>query len=131
MFPGAFFPENVDERVKDASIPKTVPSDCYGFYFSETEYAIGLDGKEFVGQTKRLGKTVMIGELIHVDDIPDIDSQGRDNDILKSNIKYNSPTKQGIKTHLGNWQLKDRDVVVMSASEFKFGKPVVYKNLKK
>lgn len=129
LFPGTFFPESSEKLVKSTDIPTTVPADCYGFYFSETEYAV--DGqKEFIGKTKRLGKTIMIGESIHVDNIPAMD-RGQDTNILKCNIENNSPTKRGIKTHLGNWQMEDKDTIAMPASSFEFGKPMIYENWKK
>lgn len=130
LFPGAFFPESTSKQVKSTDLPKTVPADCYGFYFTETEVAVSLDGKEFVGKTKTVSPTYIIGEAIHVDKIPAID-RGQDTDILKSNIRNNSPTKTGIKTHLGNWQMESETMTAVSPSQFKFGKPEIYTNVKK
>lgn len=129
LYPGSFFPEQTCERVETTNLPKTVPSDCFGFYFTQTEYVI--DGKEeFAGKTKTLSKTYIIGESILVDDIPDKEG-GRDNNILKSNITCNSPNKRGIKTHIGNWQWEDEYRVAISPRLFEFTDPVVYKNFKK
>lgn len=126
LFPGVFFSESSSEQVKTINIPTTIPADCYGFYFTETEYAI--DGeKEFVGDSKRVGKMVVIGEKIHIDDIPEI-YQGRPTDILKSNIRNSSPTKTAIKCQTGNWQMEDENTIVMSPSKFKIGKPMLYPN---
>jgi hypothetical protein len=126
LFPGALFPETTTKEVNNTDIPKTIPADCYGFYFEETEYAV--DGKEtFVGKTKQLGKTYLIGEAIHVSKIPKMD-RGQDTDILKSNIESNSPTKTGIKCHTGNWQMEDENNVCLPVSQFKIGKPMIYEN---
>lgn len=130
LYPGTFFPEVSSERVKSIDIPETVPADCYGFYFTETEIAVSLDGKEFTGDTKTVSKTYIIGETIHVDKIP-ATILGRDTDILKSNIRNNSPTKTAIKTHLGNWQMEDETHVAISPTKLKFGKPMFYDNFKK
>lgn len=129
LFPGAFFPESSSEVVKNTDMPTTIPADCYGFYFTETEYVV--DGKkEFVGETKTLTKTFIIGEAIHVDKIPEFDRK-QDTEILKSNIRNNSPTKTGIKTHLGNWQIESETMVAVSPSRFKFDKPMIYENMEK
>lgn len=130
LHPGSFFPETSSERVKSTNFPTNVPADCYGFYFTETEVAIALDGKEFLGETKTVGKTYIIGEAIHVDNIPSMD-RGQDTYILKINTRNNSPTKTAIKTHLGNWQIENETMVSVSPSRFTFGKPTIYKNFKK
>lgn len=126
LYPGAFFPETSSQRVKSTKIPKTVPADCYGFYFTETEVAVSLDGKEYSGDIKTVSKTYIIGEAIHVDKIPTID-RGQDTDILKTNIRNNSPTQTAIKTHLGNWQMETDTMVAISPNKFKFGEPTIYK----
>ena len=131
LYPGSFFPEFSSKRVNSDKLPTEVPSDCFGFYLEETEFAVDGNGREFEGDTKRLGKTYIIGEAIHVDKIPDVQIDGRSNNILKSNISGNSPTKTGIKTHLGNWQMEDEYHVAISPTKFKFGKPELYPNLKK
>lgn len=130
LYPGAFFPETSSKRVKSTKIPTSVPADCYGFYFTETEVAIALDGKEFLGETKTVGKTYIIGEAIHVDNIPSMD-RGQDTHILKINTQNNSPTKTAIKTHLGNWQIENETMVAVSPSRFFFSTPTIYKNFKK
>ncbi len=130
LYPGSFFPETSSKRVRSTNIPNTVPADCYGFYFTETEVAVSLDGKEFVGKTKTVSPTYIIGEAVPVDKIPSMD-RGQDTDILKSNIRTNSPTKTGIKTHLGNWQMENDSMVAVSPLKFKFGKPKIYTNIKK
>jgi hypothetical protein len=125
LFPGSFFPESVSDRVKSFDVPTKVPLDCYSFYFSTTEYV--SDGKqEFTGETKRVGSTYYIGESIPVDEITEPDS-----DILKSNIRNNSPTKRGIKTHLGNWQMETENSIVLSPENVVFGKPRLYTNFKR
>lgn len=130
LYPGTLFPESSSEPVSSKNLPKTVPADCYGFYFTETEVAISLDGKEYLGEPKSESPTYIIGEAIRVEDIPAVD-RGQDTNILKSNIRSNSPTKTGIKTHLGNWQMESDTMVAVSPKQFKFGKPTIYKNLKK
>lgn len=130
LYPGSFFPESSSERVKSTDIPKTVPSDCYGFYFTETEVAVSLDGKEYFGNTKAVSKTYIIGESIHVDEILETDC-GQSMDILKTNIRNNSPTQTAIKTHLGNWQMETDTMVAISPNQFRFGKPTIYKNVGK
>ena len=129
LYPGSFFSESSSERVKSTEIPKEIPSDCYGFYFTETEVA-HVDNKEFLGETKTVSPTYIVGEAIHVDKIPTMD-RGQKTDILKSNIRNNSPTKTGIKTHLGNWQMETETMVAISPKKFKFGKPTIYENGKK
>lgn len=130
FFPGSFFSEQKSERVTSTDIPKTIPLDCYGFHFSETEYVIGFDGKEFVGETKRISNMFIIGEEHHVSTIPDVDERG-DTSILKSNIKNNSKTGIGIKTHLGSWQVKGDDTTVISEKDVKFSKPMIYEKFRK
>jgi hypothetical protein len=130
LYPGTFFPESFSEQVKSTDIPMMVPADCYGFYFTETEVATDLNGKEFMGKTKTINPTYIIGEAIHVDNIPLID-RGQDTDILKTNIRNNSPTKTGIKTHLGNWQMETENMVAISPKRFKFGNPTIYKSVGK
>ena len=125
LFPGSFFPEEVVERVKNSDIPKSIPSDCFGFRFHEAEFVI--DGKkEFVGEAKNKSKTFIVGEAIPLAQIPD-EIDGRDTKILKGNIEFNSPTKTAIKTHLGNWQMEDGYHVAISVKKFKLGKPMIYK----
>ena len=130
LYPGSFFPESSSERVKSTDIPKMVPADCYGFYFTETEVAVSLDGKEYFGDTKTVSKTYIIGESIHADKIPATD-RGQDTDILKTNIRNNSPTQTAIKTHLGNWQMETDTMVSISPNQFEFGKPTIYQNVGK
>jgi hypothetical protein len=130
LYPGAFFPETTSKKVPDTNFPKTIPADCYGFYFTKTEYVIGENGKEFIGESKQVGKTYLVGEAIHADNIPKID-RGQDTDILRQNIKNNSPTKRGIKCHTGNWQMEDEYSTCLSPSQFKFGKPGLYPNWNK
>jgi len=130
LYPGSFFPESSSERVKSTDIPKMVPADCYGFYFTETEVAVSLDGKEYFGDTKTVSKSYIIGEAIHVDKIPEI-YRGQDTEILKSNIRNNSPTQTAIKTHLGNWQMESDDMVAISPKQFEFSKPRFYENVGK
>lgn len=128
LFPGVFFPESTTKEVQNTDIPTTIPADCYGFYFQETESVFDEDkNKEFIGETKQIGKTYLIGELIYVDDIPAMDG-GRDTDILKNNIRNNSPTKCGVKCHTGNWQMEDEYNTVLSPSQFVIGKPELYEN---
>jgi hypothetical protein len=107
LHPGAFFPETSRERVKSFDIPKTIPADCYGFYFTETEIAVSLDDKEFIGETKTVSKTYLIGETIYVNKAP------------------------VIKTHLGNRQPVTDTTVVVSPYQFTFGDPKIYKNMNK
>lgn len=128
LYPGSFFPETSSEIVKTLDFPRIVPSDCYGFYFTQTEVAISLDGKEYIGESKQIGKTYVIGESIPV--VPAIDC-GQDTDILKSNIRNNSSTKTAIKTHLGNWQMESHDVTSISPAYFTFSSPKFYKNIGK
>jgi hypothetical protein len=129
LFPGSFFPESNTKQVESADIPKSIPMDCYGFSFSETEYVI--DGKnEYAGETKKLGKTYIIGEAVPLDKIPDM-IDGRDTRILKGNIDCNSPTKTAIKTHMGTWQMEDGYHTSISPNRFKFDPPLMYKNFKK
>jgi len=130
LYPGAFFPEELTKQVKTSDIPKKVPSDCFGFKFYQTDVVIDDNGKEYIGKSKSIGKTYIIGESIHVDDIPLID-RGQDTDTLKSNIRNNSPTKTAIKTHLGNWQMEDGGHVSISPKLFTFDKPDIYQNIKK
>jgi hypothetical protein len=126
LFPGSFFPEEITIRVLSASIPKTIPKDCFGFRFTETEFVI--DGeKEFIGKSKPLGKTYIIGEAIPLVKIPD-EIDGRDTRILKGNIEFNSPTKTAIRTHLGNWQQEDECHEAIPVSQFKLGKAMYYTN---
>jgi hypothetical protein len=129
LYPGAFFPETSSQTVQSTDIPKEIPADCYGFYFTETEIA-HVDDKEFVGKTQTVSKTYIVGEAIPVDKIPSID-RGQDTHILKTNIRNNSPTLTGIKTHLGSWQMESDDMVAISPRQFKFDKPTIYKNVKK
>ena len=130
LYPGSFFPEESSKQVKTSDIPKTIPSDCFGFKFHQTDVVIEDDGKEYVGKSKSIGKTYIIGESIHVDNIPLID-RGQDTDTLKSNVRNNSPTKTAIKTHLGNWQMEDDCHVSISPKLFMFGKPDIYKKYEK
>lgn len=129
LFPGSFFSESSEENVRDTNIPKSIPADCFGFEFYETEYIIDESTKKkFTGERKKIGKTYLIGDLIHIDDIPEIDEFGRNCDILKANIRCNSSSKRGIKCRTGNWQLDNGEVIVLSPSEFKITEPRLYKN---
>lgn len=130
LYPGAFCSETSSEKVNSVNIPKEVPVDCYGFYFTETEVAVSLDGKEYFGKSNQVSKTYIIGEAIHVDDIPETDNIGS-TEILKINIQNNSPTKRGIKSHLGVWQIEDDRTVAISPKQFEFGKPKIYENFRK
>ena len=123
--PGAFFAETSSKEVDSFDIPKEMPADVYAFNFSETDYVV--EGKEeFVGKTRHIGPTYYIGKAIPVDKIPDVDENGRGNDILKRNIKSNSPTKTGIKCHTGNWQMVDKNTKVLSESQFKWKKALFW-----
>jgi hypothetical protein len=129
LFPGSFFPEESTKEVETSNIPIELPSDCFGFYFSKKECVVNGESV-YDGKTERVGKTFIIGRPIYVDDIPDTD-RGQSTNILKANIRNNSPTKTAIKTHLGNWQQEDDFHVAISPTKFKFGPPAFYKNLKK
>ncbi len=123
LFPGSFVPEEATKQVKTTDMPKTIPKDCFGFSFHQTEYVID-EGKEYVGKTTSLSKTYIVGEAIPLDKIPDTQA----NRILRSNVEYNSPTKTAIRSHLGNWQWEDQNRVVISPSKFKLGKAMYYKD---
>lgn len=123
--PGTLFPETSSAEVKSFDVPKSVPLDCYGFSFSETEFVV--DGKkEFSGETKQDKRFFLIGESVPLAQIPDDDKHS----ILRSNIEFNSPTKMGVKTHVGNWQMEAENTVVISPSSLKFTKPLIWKNIK-
>jgi hypothetical protein len=128
LFPGTFFPEIESKQVEETEVPNEIPADCYGFYFTQTEYVIDTQTKKkFTGDSKKVGKTYLIGESIYIDDIPPMD-RGQDTDILKSNIRNNSPFKRGVKCHTGNWQIDDETVIVLSPKQFKIVKPHIYEN---
>lgn len=123
--PGSFMPETSTNQVSSFAIPKEIPRDVYGFQFTETEYVI--DGKkEYEGDTKTEKEFHLIGMAIPASLIPDDDN----NRILKSNITNNSPTQEGVKTHLGNWQIRDKNNVVHDPKIFTFVTPLIYKNIK-
>lgn len=124
QMPGTFFAEEHTEEVQSFDPPNSVPLDCFGFHFHETEYA-QVEGKEFEGKTKRDKRQFLIGFEIPLDQIPDDDKHR----ILKCNIESNSPTKTAVKTHLGNWQAKQEDTVVIFPSDMKFTKPLIWKNI--
>ena len=129
MFPGSFFAEEITERVENAHAPKSLPRDCYGYYFDSVEYVI--DGKkEYKGASKRMGPTTVVGIAIDLADIPDRGPRGEDNTILKRNIEWNSPTKRGIKTNVGNWQWEDDNHIAVPPCMFTFTEPRIYKNFK-
>lgn len=122
LFPGSFVPEEATRQVKNTDIPKTIPRDCFAFRFHETEFVI--DGKkEFVGKSKDLSKTYVVGEAIPLAKLPKDEAHA----ILRSNIEHNSPTKTAIKTHLGNWQMEDANHVAIPVSKFTLGDPMYYK----
>jgi len=115
LYPGIFFPETDGKEVKSYELPKILPKNCYGFSFSETDYI--QDGKEsYTGKTRNHGKTYLIGEKIKAQDIPNTEN----NHILISNINCNSPTKTGVKTYMGNWQIFDRNTIVVPPEKFTF-----------
>lgn len=124
--PGTFFPEHDGDAVESFDIPKTVPLDCYAFEFSETEFAIGEDGKEFVGETKKDQTLHYIGWNVPLANIP----QDGKHDILRSNIEFNSPTKTAVRTHLGNWQPEMENTVTHDPKEFTFSEPRIWKKIK-
>lgn len=124
--PGTFFPETSTKQVDAWDIPHSVPKDCYGFSFHEVEYAVDGKGEEFVGKSNKDKNIYFIGEIIHHNDIPDTDASGRSMSILKSNIQGNSPTHEGIKCRMGNWQCMDKNVVVVAENKFKYTKGVIY-----
>lgn len=123
--PGTFFPESVTQEVQSYDIPRKIPRDVYAFQFSETSFSIE-GGEEFRGKTEDKSSRHYIGSVVHVDDIPNTDQLR----ILRGNITSNSPTKEGIKTHLGNWQIFNHNSVVHSPSEFEFSEPLIWKNIK-
>ena len=124
LFPGSFFPESSTQRVDSFDVPSSIPSDCFSFSFSEVD--IVVDGKnEYKGESRNIGKQYYIGKTIHVDDIV-----GEEYDILRTNVRNNSPTKRAIKTHLGNWQVETENCVILSESSVKFGKPMLYTKMK-
>lgn len=123
--PGSFVAETVTERVNSFDIPKSVPLDCYAFKFHSTEFVI--DGKkEFAGDTKQDKAFHLIGKPVPASQLPQ-DDQHR---ILRSNIECNSPTKRGVLTHLGNWQMEDKHTVIHDPKSFTFTKPLIWKNIK-
>lgn len=131
LFPGFFFSETVVKKVKNKNIPTTVPSDCYGFYFSETD-CVTLGKMEFGGKTTIDDKIYLIGESFRFDKIPWFDPKTKQcNDIIIRRIRVSSPTLTGIKTRMGNWQIETDKTVVLPPHQFKYEKPKVYKNVEK
>lgn len=122
--PGSFFSEEVTQPVESFAIPKQIPRDAFAFAFSQ--YDVVIDGgKEFKGDTKFERAKHMIGRIVHADDI----QPTKDNNILIGNIRNNSPTQEGVRTHLGTWQTKDEDTVIHAPSEFEFIEPLIWKNI--
>lgn len=68
------------------------------------------DGEEtWVKKSDKRVARIVVGEKIHVDNIPDTDQ----NRILRDNIRWNSKDGYGVKTRAGNWQIaSDYDVVL-------------------
>jgi hypothetical protein len=123
--PGSFFPESHTQEVKSFDIPESVPLDCFAFQFHETEFVVN-GKKEYEGDTVKQNKRHFIGWLVPLAKMP----KGEKYAILCGNIERNSPTKTGIKTHLGNWQQEDKGSIVHAPSDFTFTKPLIYKNIK-
>ena len=125
QMPGSFFPEETVQRVESFDVPKKLPLDCFAFQFHETEFIV--DGKkEYEGDTKRQDKRHLIGWKVPLANIPNDDRHS----ILRCNIECNSPTKTAVRTHLGNWQAHDKNVIVHDPSEFAFTAPLIWKKIK-
>lgn len=123
-FPGSFVSEESTHEVQSFEIP-AIPSDCFGFRFHETDYLKDGD-EEYVGKTRYQDKVYLIGEKVHIDAIPETS----ENRILRANIRNNSATHEGVKTHLGNWQLVDENTIILSPEEVRFTKPAIYENFR-
>lgn len=129
-YPGALFPESITKTAKGPSIEDALavaPSETEGTYFVKDRwYAVTIteviekqylaaDGsdEEWVEQRRsRVGRWV-VGEKVHVDDIPDDDRH----EILRSNIRNNSEDGFGVKTRAGNWQIASDYDGVLSLAE--------------
>lgn len=119
--PGSFFPEEVTQEVPNFTIPIEIPSDVYAFRFHSTEFVLNK-GKEYRGDTTRQPKLYFIGIAVPVDSIPNTGEF----DILKTNIKCNSPTKEGLLTIQLNWQYVGEEMVLIRPDEVKFIAPLIY-----
>lgn len=121
-YPGSLFPESITRSVPEATLEAAVAAQR-----DELWYAVVLrtrvqkrftaaDGEEVwntVGQSTKVASYV-VGEPVHVDDIPDDDQHH----ILRSNIRSNSKGEPlGVRTRRGNWQIaSDYDAVVDSTT---------------
>jgi hypothetical protein len=121
--PGSFFPESHTERVESFVTPKTLPKDCFGFDFHETDFIVD-EGKDFAGATRKVGVRNLVGWIVPMNDIPDNDNYS----ILKGNIERNSPSKEAVRTRMGNWQMNDGDNTVLDPSSFSYSEPLFWKN---
>lgn len=136
-YPGPFFPESTTRDVASADF-KTVAAagpDEDGYFRKDGWYAAmvwSIVEKEFldaddhsastwVRQSSKVVANYVVGTLKHLDDIPDVDPKtGRNNEILKSNIRGNSKpplSGYGVLTRAGNWQIASDYTEVVNDEE--------------
>ena len=114
-FPSLLFSAEAVEEISSTAFPKKLPRNCFAFRFGTQDEVV--DGKEVYTKPEKYdNKIYVIGEVIALKDIPNTEK----NSILRPNIKYNSPLKMAVKTHLGNWQSLDENTEVIPVSKFKF-----------
>lgn len=127
-YPGFLFPEETSRPVDHPTLQgvlEAAPRDEDGYFRADGWYAARVtqrtqklytaaDGEEQWIQTDvTQGPSWLIGEKVHLDDIPDDD----DHAILRSNIRCNTKDGIAVKTRLGNWTLPVEGTEVIAASE--------------
>lgn len=130
LCPGAFFPEESNERVPSRDLDKLrIPKDVYAFTFHDIEILDSVDergGKHEVRNTVYKSPRYIIGKVYT---IPELEKLEGDYEILISNVSQYD-RKSAVKTHLGNWQPLLNDDVVLDPKLVKFKKPIIYKSSK-
>lgn len=116
-YPGLLFAEETSRPLTSGDVVAAIAEgpDDERWYAVEIRVAIEKrfvadDGEEqWLKKSDQRKARYVIGEKVHVDDIPDDDRHS----ILRSNIRGNSTDHFGVRTRAGNWQIaQDYDDVI-------------------
>lgn len=118
-YPGAFFPETETRQIEAGTYAAAVQAKNDDRWYAvevkeitERRYEAANGNVQWIEDKSpvKVGSWV-VGEKIHVDDIPDTD----ENRILRSNIRSNSTDGYAVKTRRGNWQMASDYSAVVAA----------------
>lgn len=120
LFPGSFVSESTTKMLYEPTleaainvVPETTWFSVKITEITEVEFTSTEDiDSIWVPTHEQVVRNIVIGDLVHVDDIED----NENNSILRSNLLANTSDGYAVHTRAGNWQFaQDYDEVVSGA----------------